>query len=281
MPEPTALYRFFDRDGQLLYVGITKDPKTRWDYHRLHAASTWWPSIASKQVQWFPERSAAAAAELRAIRTEAPLWNSAGAPNPSRGLAPGEQLCPQKNWQRFREQTEHVTAGWLWFNLDVAIAVTLTEEVRQGVLSVGDRLPSTSAMINRFGVSLRTIRQAVQLLREDGVVTAVGAGSSVRYFITEPTDDADWRPPKLPDGRDALDALLAELRADAMALSIAADRIGLHLSVARGWIQRHPILQHLVDEAWREGWAAKYLTVVPADDGPSRSALRTGRSSAA
>lgn len=256
-----ALYRFFNAQGRLLYVGISSVPAQRWAFHSLHAATTWWPQAALKQVQWFSQRSDAAAAELRAIRTEAPLYNCGGAPSPLRELAPGEKLCPRENRQRFHEATAQATAPWTaqpgtpwqWFNTDVAIAVTLANDMRQGHLSVGDQLPSISLLVNRFGVSTSTIRRAIRLLREDGVVVEQGSGSATRYFLAEPIDDADWRPPPLPDGRDALDALLAAIRAGAISLSRAADQIGLHLSIVRGWGQRHPTLQRLIDDALKRG----------------------------
>lgn len=76
--ERTALYRFFDAGGALLYVGVTSDLRTRWDRHAAERA--WWPFVASSTVEWLPSRAAALAAESAAIASESPLHNVAGTP---------------------------------------------------------------------------------------------------------------------------------------------------------------------------------------------------------
>lgn len=71
--ERTALYRFFDQKDQLLYVGITRDPPGRWAQHA--ADKAWWPSVSVREVEWWPTRPAAEAAEKAAITAERPLHN--------------------------------------------------------------------------------------------------------------------------------------------------------------------------------------------------------------
>jgi predicted GIY-YIG superfamily endonuclease len=76
--ESTALYRFYDAAGRLLYVGVTGDPADRWARHA--AEKPWWPDVARHAVQWLPSREAALSAEAAAITVEAPLHNVAGTP---------------------------------------------------------------------------------------------------------------------------------------------------------------------------------------------------------
>lgn len=71
--EQTALYRFFNAGDELLYVGITGDPRSRWAQHA--AEKSWWPDVARHTVQWLPSREEAEAAELAAIQGEGPLHN--------------------------------------------------------------------------------------------------------------------------------------------------------------------------------------------------------------
>lgn len=71
----TALYRMFDADGRLLYVGITIDIVSRFRDHR--SIKPWWPDIQTIQLEHFPDRPAARAAELKAITTEFPCYNVA------------------------------------------------------------------------------------------------------------------------------------------------------------------------------------------------------------
>jgi predicted GIY-YIG superfamily endonuclease len=91
-PERTALYRCFDADDHLLYVGISNNPEQRWRAHASTAA--WWPEVARKTVEWLASRSAAETAEVEAIHDEAPKYNRAHNinyrhPGPSVDDAPG------------------------------------------------------------------------------------------------------------------------------------------------------------------------------------------------
>jgi len=74
----TALYRFFDADGNLLYVGISDNLTVRFEWHRVN--QPWWRDIARKTITWYGTRNKAAAAEDYAIKTERPLHNRHGLP---------------------------------------------------------------------------------------------------------------------------------------------------------------------------------------------------------
>lgn len=67
------VYRCYDAQGLLLYVGCTVDLATR----RIgHTRQSWWfPQVDSYRVIAFSNRRRALAAEARAIATERPLWN--------------------------------------------------------------------------------------------------------------------------------------------------------------------------------------------------------------
>jgi hypothetical protein len=72
---PTVLYRFFDADDRLLYVGVSLEIAWRWKAHS--ASQPWWGSTARATMEHFPSRAAALAAERQAIFDERPLWNIA------------------------------------------------------------------------------------------------------------------------------------------------------------------------------------------------------------
>lgn len=72
MPE-TALYRHFDADGILLYVGISATPAYRLSQH---IDREWFNDIRRVEIEMFPSREEAIAAEITAIKTEAPRFNS-------------------------------------------------------------------------------------------------------------------------------------------------------------------------------------------------------------
>lgn len=77
----TALYRLFDVDGVLLYVGISVDPRKRFHGHRYGNGRSkpkeWWPQVASSRIEWFDSRPEAEFAESFAVVTEHPRHNKA------------------------------------------------------------------------------------------------------------------------------------------------------------------------------------------------------------
>ena len=67
---PTELYRHFDPNGALLYVGISLSAIERLRQHR--ATSDWFDQIARVDIEMFPSRKEAVAAERHAVKTEGP-----------------------------------------------------------------------------------------------------------------------------------------------------------------------------------------------------------------
>lgn len=69
----TALYRWFDEDGALIYVGISSNVYAR---SVAHAKASAWSEFASHcTVDWFSTRAAALAAEVTTIHAELPVFN--------------------------------------------------------------------------------------------------------------------------------------------------------------------------------------------------------------
>jgi hypothetical protein len=76
----TALYRFYDKRENLLYVGISNDPWRRWREHVYD--KPWYPEVKHQAVTWYETEEEARLAETRAIRAEHPKFNVAGAVRP-------------------------------------------------------------------------------------------------------------------------------------------------------------------------------------------------------
>lgn len=74
MTEKTAIYRHFDGDSALLYIGLSRNPLRRWEQHKAHAL--WFYEIARIEIEWFDSRGEAAHAEVEAIRKERPIFNT-------------------------------------------------------------------------------------------------------------------------------------------------------------------------------------------------------------
>lgn len=68
-----ALYRFYDADGVLLYVGISKHWPERLTQHRRD--KVWWTEVARIDLEPFPTREAVLEAERAAIIAERPRYN--------------------------------------------------------------------------------------------------------------------------------------------------------------------------------------------------------------
>ena len=67
------LYRHFDKQGALLYVGISVSTMRRLAQHK--SAAAWFSAIAYVEVEHFTTRAAAQRAEIKAIKKERPRHN--------------------------------------------------------------------------------------------------------------------------------------------------------------------------------------------------------------
>lgn len=65
------------------------------------------------------------------------------------------------------------------------VAAQIRDEIRNGLLSIGDKLPSEKELIVQLGVSRATVREALTLLESDGFVS-VRSGRYGGAYITQP-----------------------------------------------------------------------------------------------
>ena len=84
----TALYRMYDFNETLMYVGITFDPSRRFPKH-MHT-KTWWDLVSDIHIERFPTRRDALTAEAVAIENEEPVFNLA---RPNAQTKDGVQIC--------------------------------------------------------------------------------------------------------------------------------------------------------------------------------------------
>lgn len=78
--EPTrraAVYRLYDKDDVLLYIGSAYDPEHRCKAHR---NLPWWPQVARRTEEWHTNRGRAYNAEMAAIAVEGSKYNRMGTP---------------------------------------------------------------------------------------------------------------------------------------------------------------------------------------------------------
>lgn len=89
-----CLYRYYDREGALLYIGITSEFATR-DKAHFTAWPAWRQEAVFALVEWYPSRRVVEMAEAQAIKDEKP---------------PGNRKWPTAYWSQFRSVPD---AWWL------------------------------------------------------------------------------------------------------------------------------------------------------------------------
>ena len=72
---PHWLYRIYGTEGELLYIGITRNLATRLSRHAREPS--WSLEIRDVRAEWYPDLASADAAETAAVRAEEPLRNEA------------------------------------------------------------------------------------------------------------------------------------------------------------------------------------------------------------
>lgn len=82
MLEKAAVYRHYNTDGDLLYVGASLNPFRRFLQHQ--GKSSWAYEAVNMTVEWYDSREDAETAEMVAISKEKPRYNIAGKPNRAR-----------------------------------------------------------------------------------------------------------------------------------------------------------------------------------------------------
>lgn len=163
---PTALYRFYDSTGQLLYVGITHSLERRWQAHKQN--QLWWLDVARKEHIWLPNRAEAEAAELKATQTEKPIWDK------SRTPARGETWCDNPRKDPREEQ------------LVSDASQKIAHGVQSGAFPAWSFLPTTKALGHRLNISIRAAALGRRRLSigDDAILS-----SSWHHYLVVPKAD--------------------------------------------------------------------------------------------
>lgn len=164
--EPTALYRYFDADDGLLYIGISRDPDARWTAHLYESKAPWCQLAAARTLEWHPSRDEAARAEIAAIRAERPRFNG------SHNYA--EAAFDPALWPTVTGKSKAVQ-----------LAALMRGEIASGRWAPGERIPSLAALGHAVGLSLSRVSSAVAALKDEGLLT-FRAGNGL--FVTRPDE---------------------------------------------------------------------------------------------
>ncbi|MCX5528968.1 winged helix-turn-helix domain-containing protein [Streptomyces sp. NBC_00006] len=150
--EPTALYRYFDADDVLLYVGISNAPDIRAKAHLYERRPASWPKRAVRRTdEWHDSRKLALDAERVTVQAEKPLYN--------RTHNYDDAAFDPASWPTvvFGSKVEQV-------------ASLIRNEIASGRWRAGQRLPSIRRMTEATGASQPVVSKASTRLRQEGLL---------------------------------------------------------------------------------------------------------------
>jgi predicted GIY-YIG superfamily endonuclease len=127
-----VLYRFFDSEDKLLYVGISSNWQQRLKQHYKDSEFYW--ETVNITLEHYDRREDVEAAEIKAIQTEGPKYNKAYNPN-------------------FEDATKHLTRLKYWVYSDLipdAKHVGVVEELRSLYLLDSDWEKKTAGPISYY-----------------------------------------------------------------------------------------------------------------------------------
>ena len=103
------------------------------------------------------------------------------------------------------------------------IVESLSQDMREGRLQPGDKLPTESALVERFAVSRTVVREAISRLQASGLVeTRHGIGT----FVIEPRESGTFRiaPEDFATAADVIELLELRISLESEAAFLAAQR---------------------------------------------------------
>ncbi|MFF4409851.1 GntR family transcriptional regulator [Streptomyces sp. NPDC001404] len=159
---PTAVYRLWDADEQLLYVGISHTPRIRYVQHE--GNKPWWPAVHRRTEVWYDSREGAEAAERTAIGTEKPLHNRTDGNGANRPPLSG--LSTHEPFESRRTVLDRLEA-----------------DLRAGRYPQHRFLPTPVELSRKYGHAARDVSAALNELQRNGLVQRV---DSNRYVIATP-----------------------------------------------------------------------------------------------
>lgn len=162
--QATALYRLFAADGELLYLGITHDPKERCAYHS--HTKTWWHLVTRRVVEWYGSREEAVDAEKTATAAERPRFDSAARFG--------------GDWTKVPRRSNYIPEG-----LD-ELEATIRGRVVDRVYAAGRPLPPSTRMSTELGHSIPSIRDVLYRLMQEGLLERRGS----RYWMPPASTNA-------------------------------------------------------------------------------------------
>lgn len=103
------------------------------------------------------------------------------------------------------------------------VAGVLRSEIEDGNYGVGEALPSVAELVERFGISHMTAKQALGVLRSEGLI-ATGRGARARVIARQEPASIDDRLAAMSDRIAAVESRVAALEGHAVKATAKDDR---------------------------------------------------------
>lgn len=124
----TAIYRHYDKDDRLLYLGISKEPFVRMHAHQ--QVATWVDDVARMTIEWVETRERAFELEKQYIIAELPLWNGTHNPRNAKPTKAKPQV-QTKTAAPAKEKVKHFPISlWMSANDKAGLAALAKEQGR-------------------------------------------------------------------------------------------------------------------------------------------------------
>jgi len=197
MADMQTVYRMFDREDRLLYIGRTGDAGRRFGEH---AAKRWFPLVETIKLEWFPTEAAAVLAERRAIQSENPRYNKADrkpARRPVRTKRPKPASVVVSARQAGTPAARDLLAAFA-AAAEVAAKVTparpprtkLDEaEYRAALMALLKESTTASEAAECIGVTKWSVRVHLEALRDEGIARVEGERRLARWVLAPPCRD--------------------------------------------------------------------------------------------
>lgn len=232
-PDPGGvLYRFFDLDSVLLYVGRTINPTYRWPGHR--SGKVWWDEVSTITLTRYATAEALDEAERGAIREEAPRYNRVRFITPAGPARQGMVGLTVYTGAANDEPLADAAAR--------ALAVAAADPTGRSHDAIGTELRTmTIAAAGSRAVATRAIHRQHRSMAETGAVLGISRSRVHRLVSIADEGTATYRIPPVQwpfmADRDresaALVAAIADLRAAFVtAKAIITDTVDPHEAFA-------------------------------------------------
>jgi len=130
----TDLYRHYDKDDNLLYVGISISTLQRLGQHRNNAR--WFDSISRIEIEKCPDRAAALKSEAKAIIMENPAYNIQHSTSREKTSRAKEHFDPNRYTIIHRDTGEEVPISELMTTLSMPDWETVNPSILCGFISI-------------------------------------------------------------------------------------------------------------------------------------------------